>query len=85
MAAKTMRKIQVPAYTPVDVGVHAFEKSGVVVEAKKVIAIMLIGIIVSVPISIEPGDAVAEPIGMDMDMLAIWPVAVGIDIESIAR
>jgi hypothetical protein len=81
MAAKAMRKMQVPAYCPAEVGVQDVEKSGVTVEEKKVMAIMLIGIIVLLSVAM----------GMDMavDMLAMSPVAVAmfidIDVEPIAR
>jgi hypothetical protein len=37
MAAKTMRKIHVPAYCPVEVGVQEFVKSGIEEPRKKVI------------------------------------------------
>jgi hypothetical protein len=45
MVAKTIRKMHVPAYWPVEFGVQAVEKRGVVVEVKKVIAISLMPII----------------------------------------
>jgi hypothetical protein len=78
MVEKTIRKIQVPAYCPVEVGVHEEEKRGVVVEVKKVIAIMFISIIVIVPdagpsvdvgMAIPPMVFVGDPdIGIVMDM-----------------
>ena len=85
MAAKAMRKMQVPAYCPVEVGVHVIEKSGVVVDEKKVMAIELIPIIVVVSISIEPEVALAVAMGMVIDMLPMSLVTVVIDIESISR
>jgi hypothetical protein len=39
MAAKAIRNMQVPAYCPIEVGVQAMEKRGVLVEVKNVIAI----------------------------------------------
>ena len=44
MAASAMRKMHVPAYCPCVFGVHAIENSGVVLEVKNVIAIVLMPI-----------------------------------------
>lgn len=44
-AANAIKNMHVPAYWPVVVGVHAIEKSGVLVEVKKVMAIESIPII----------------------------------------
>ncbi|KAL1607902.1 hypothetical protein SLS60_002840 [Paraconiothyrium brasiliense] len=83
MAANAMRKMQVPAYCPGEVGVQVIEKRGVVVEEKKVIAIILIGIMVLVFMSMEPDVALAVAMDMDIDMLAMSLVAVAIDMVSI--
>lgn len=45
-AARAIKNIHVPAYCPVDFGVHAFENNGVVVAVKNVIAMASIPIIV---------------------------------------
>lgn len=45
MADRSIRKMQVPAYFPVESGVQALEKRGVVVEVKKVMAIVSMPII----------------------------------------
>jgi hypothetical protein len=61
IAASAMRNMQVPAYCPVDVGVQAVEKSGVLVEVKKVMLIM------SMLIIVIPESAV----GIDMPPIAL--------------
>jgi hypothetical protein len=91
IAANAIRKMQVPAYCPAEFGVQAVEKSGVTVEEKKVIVIMLIGIVVLMSMSVEPDIALSVAMGMGMviDMPVMSPVAVavpiGIDIEPIAK
>jgi hypothetical protein len=56
-----MRNMQVPVYCPVDVGVQAVEKSGVLVEVKNVMAIM------SIPIIVIP----ESDVGIDMPPIAL--------------
>lgn len=71
MAANAIKKIQVPAYCPAEVGDQAVENSGVVVEVKKVIDIMLIGIMLLEFICIESDVALVVAMGIDMVMLAM--------------
>jgi hypothetical protein len=78
IAEKAMRKMHVPAYCPVELGVQAAENRGVEVAWKKVISIMFMRIIVpisgdGVPVEggivIPPIALVGEPImGIVVDM-----------------
>ena len=83
MAARTIRKMQVPVYWPVEVGVQVTEKRGVVAEVKKVIAMLDMPIIVSGPVEdVEVGIAMPDidmplmlvdvVIDIDMSMAAAW-------------
>lgn len=58
MAASAMRIMQVPAYWPVVMGVHGIEKRGVLVDVKKVMAIL------SMPINVSW----CPEIGMECDV-----------------
>jgi hypothetical protein len=68
MAASAMRKMQVPAYWPGVLGVHAMENNGVVVEEKNVIAIASIPIMLPVEddISIE-----LVEVGIDIPVMVL--------------
>jgi hypothetical protein len=78
IAEKAMRKMHVPAYCPVELGVQAAENRGVEVAWKKVISIMFMRIIVPISgdgvlveggIVIPPIALVGEPImGIVVDM-----------------
>lgn len=70
MTAKTIKKIHVPAYWPLEVGVQVSEKRGVLKEVKNVI------IISDMPIMDEP-----EPISIPIDDIE---VEVDIDIDDVA-
>lgn len=69
-----MRNMQIPVYCPVDDGVHLIEYSGVAVDAKNVMAIVLIPVKSPDDMSIE----LLVELGMDI------PVLVGIAIPDIA-
>lgn len=72
MTAKTIKKIHVPAYWPLLVGVQVSEKRGVLNEVKKVI------IISDMPIMEEPEPMSIEDMEVEVDM--VIPVVVAIDI-----
>lgn len=75
--ARTMRNMHVPAYCPVDVGIHDIEYSGVDELKKKVMAMLSIPIIEALSI-----DSPAEvPIAMP-DIVAVGDVDMVI-LESI--
>jgi hypothetical protein len=59
MAERAMRNMHVPAYCPVDFGVHAIENSGVTVEVKNVM------VMESIPIMVVPED------GMSMELVEL--------------
>lgn len=88
MVAKAIRNMQVPAYCPVELGVHDMEKRGVAVEVKKVIAIESIPIIVMLDdedMGMEPAVELAMDIAdivlvADPDPDIVMP---GIDMSSI--
>jgi hypothetical protein len=84
MTARTIKKIQVPAYWPSDVGVQSSEKRGVLNEVKKV---MIISDMVMVMEESDIPDmpdmesvAVDEAMDIVMDMGPV-DVAVAIDID----
>ena len=66
IAEKAMRKMQVPAYCPVELGVQAAENRGVEVAWKKVISIISMRIIV--PIS---DGGVPDEVGMYIPPMAL--------------
>lgn len=79
IAARAIRKIHVPAYCPVDLGVQAIEKSGVVVDEKNVMAMSLM------PIMLLEEDISIEPVGVAMfipDIAAVGMSAVVMVIPS---
>jgi hypothetical protein len=79
MAAKAIRNMQVPAYCPVELGVQAMEKRGVLVEVKNVIAIESIDIIVipdddiDMELSVELGMDIADVVVGDPDIDIVMP------------
>jgi len=62
IVANAIRKMHVPAYWPVEAGVQAMEKRGVVVEVKNVIAIE------SIPIIEEEDESMDIDVEEAMDM-----------------
>jgi len=72
IVANTNKKMQVPEYSPMELGAHDMEKRGVLVEAKKTMAIDSIVIIVAS----EEGD-VGNELAVE---LAIGIVSVGINM-----
>ncbi len=80
MKAKAIMKIQVPAYCPVDWGVHAMEKRGVLDEVKKVMAIESMPIIVDELLE----DDIDDDVDMDMsDMVLVAAAAIVVAMLSI--
>jgi hypothetical protein len=60
MIAKAIKNMQVPAYCPVELGVHVMENRGVVVDVKKVIAIE------SIPIMVVSDEDIADDVAIDI-------------------
>jgi hypothetical protein len=80
MADKSIRKMQVPAYFPVESGVQAEEKRGVFVEVKNVMAIISMPIIdVLEDMSIAPGVWLA----ISMSVMVLGGAAVVIVMPSV--
>lgn len=73
MVVSAMRKIQVPAYSPVLCGVKAVDHRGVEVETKKVMAIE------SAPIIVIP--EVIVDVGIDMASVGVADIIIVIDIS----
>jgi len=73
MAAKAIRKMQVPAYCPVELGIQDMEYRGVVVEVKNVMAMEFM------PIIVVSDEELAVDVAMDMSAMVLVAAAV-IDI-----
>jgi hypothetical protein len=69
MVARAIKNMQVPAYWPAPLGVHALENSGVVVDVKNVMAIS------SIPIMLDD-DIFIELVELAMDIPDIAAVGV---------
>lgn len=84
MTERTIRNMQVPAYCPIDSGIHAIENNGVVVDVKNVIAMLSIPIILAFddPMSIELIDPIAVAIAIP-DMVLDAASVVDMDIPDI--
>lgn len=81
ITARTIKKMQVPAYWPLDVGVQSSEKRGVLNEVKKVMIISDIVIVIEEPDMPDmPDMAVEEAVDIAMDMVPV-EVAVAVDID----
>lgn len=86
MTARTIKKIQVPAYWPSEVGVQSSEKRGVLNEVKKVMIISDMVIVMEESDMPDMPDmesvAVEEAMGIVMDMDPVdVAVAIAIDID----
>jgi hypothetical protein len=76
MVEKTIKNMHVPAYCPIEVGVHDIEKRGVLVDVKNVMAIA------SIPIIGMPEEEVPVELGIDIPpIVTVGELDIGMVID----